>query len=320
MNLAILGTGSYGLSLAMMAVQNTKNITMWTPVIEEYQQLKETYMSDLLPGVLIDSHIKFTNHLKHAVEKADAILIVVPTPFLSQTLKEMKAYLTNNQVVFIGSKGLLEGEIPWIHHALIEEVPELHGIIAGPSFALDIAQKMPIGLTLGTTNDKVFQVATECFETSTLKLERSKDLLGMEICGTLKNIFAIGEGILNGLGVTESTQALYFNRAIVTTKELLKAMHAVEDTIFTHAGIGDMYLTMSSVRSRNYLYGTLIGQKEAKETNLFQETHTIEGKNGLKQLIPLLRRESLSFPLLEVLYQIIYEHQNPSEIISYIYQ
>lgn len=320
MKVAILGTGAYGLSLGMKVVENTKDLILYTPIDTEYQMLKETYQSTFLKGVTLDRHMTFTTSLRQAIDQADIILITTPTQYLPSLFAEMKNDVKPNQILLLGSKGLLDTTPPWIHVNMQLLFPNnAYGILSGPTFAKDVVTSLPIRLTLTTDSKYVQECVKKAFQTSSLTIENHTDYLGVELCGALKNIFAIGSGILAGLSASESTMAFYFYHAVMETKTLLKQMGASESTIFTAAGIGDMYLTMSSKSSRNYSYGWTLGSKaSAKEITTYEIEHTVEGRNGLQQLLPLLSESKIENELISVLYQIVYEKKDPEILLNYL--
>ena len=321
MKITILGTGAYGLSLGMMANQNQMAVTLYTPIKEEYETLITTYQSPYLKNISLPRTFQFGNDLKNAVKDAKLILIATPTQYLVDLLNTLKPYIEKDQIIIIGSKGVLSDGTPWIHEKMENELKGVkYGILAGPSFAKDIAQNMPIELTLATLHDDVISLAKKALETKSLSIEKSSDLVGVELCGVLKNIFAIGAGIIHGLGVTESTKAFYFRKAVCIVKDILKKSGCQEETVFTDAGIGDIFLTLSNPQSRNYQYGVLLGSKVEKEIiNQFESKNTIEGRNAIRILCEASINQTFTHPMLTVLYQIIFEKEDPEILIKLLY-
>ncbi len=319
MKITILGTGAYGLSLGYKAIQNQKDVTLYTPVKEEYEKLVETYQSPHLENISLPKGLKFSNDLASAVQNANIIIIATPTPYLAELLAHLKGLIQSWQIVIIGSKGVFPGNQVWMHEAFAGGLKiSNYGVLAGPSFATDIVQNMPIELTLATSDDIVVNAAKEALETSSLSIEGTNDLKGVELCGILKNVLAIGAGILHGLGMTESTKAYYFQQAVNIVKCMLEKCGCQKETIFTSAGIGDMFLTLSSSHSRNYQYGVLIGSKQPKDIIAeYESKNTIEGKNG----IILLNNQHLSFEhsIVHILYLIIHENEKPERLIENLY-
>lgn len=321
MKIAILGTGAYGLSLGLMADQKHTKITLYTPIKEEYETLRTTNQSPYLENISLPNTFQFSNDLKSAVKDASLILIATPTQYLVDLLDTLKPFIEEEQIIIIGSKGILPHGNPWIDQKMESEFKNIkYGILAGPSFAKDIAHNMPVELTLATLDDDVISLTKKVLETKSLSIEKSDDIQGVELCGILKNIFAIGAGIVHGLGVTESTKAFYFRKAVCIARDILKKSGCQEETIFTNAGIGDMFLTLSSMQSRNYQYGVLLGSKAEKETiNQFEFQNTIEGRNAIRVLCETSTNQSFTHPMLTTLYQIIFEEEDPEELIKLLY-
>lgn len=318
MKITILGTGAYGLSLGYRAIQNQKDVTLYTPIKEEYEKLVETYQSPYLENVALPKALKFSYDLASAVQDANIIIIATPTPYLAELLTNLKGLVLSYQIVIIGSKGVFPGNKLWMHEAFAGGLKiSNYGVLAGPSFATDIIQNMPVELTLATNDDIVVDLVKEVLETSSLSIEGTSDLKGVELCGILKNVLAIGSGILHGLGMTESTKAFYFQQAVCIVKYMLEKCGCQKETIFTSAGIGDMFLTLSSSHSRNYQYGVLIGSKQPKDIIAeYESKNTIEGKNG----ILLLNNQHLSFEhsIVRILYSIIHENERSERLAEYL--
>ena len=197
MNIAILGTGAYGLALSLMFHRNKCNIKMWTKFDEERDMLVEKREHiKVLPGVHIPSDIYFTTDMKDAVEGADLIVIAVPAGFVDSVSSELKYCINDTQHICIASKGIEQGTCSFVYDILTRYIDsEKIAVISGPSFAIDIASLCPIGLALATTNEETDRLLKKTLQNDYLKLRSTHDIVGVELCGSIKNVIAIAAGI-----------------------------------------------------------------------------------------------------------------------------
>ena len=134
--------------------------------------------------------------------------------------------------------------------------------MSGPSFAIDLANSEPVGLTIASKNKKTISKIKSAYGKNTIKLRPTNDILGIEICGSIKNVIAVAAGILEGLGYSESTRSFLITESLHDIKELIYGLGGRKKTILSYAGVGDLLLTATSIKSRNYSYGILIGKKD----------------------------------------------------------
>ena len=237
MKITILGTGAYGISLALMFNKNTKDITMWTKFPNECEMLeKERENKKVLPGVIIPNNIKFSSNMKEAIDGAELIVIAIPAAFCDNVFDELKNYIKKEQHICIATKGIEQDTCLFITDVLYKYIKTKNvAVISGPSFAIDIASNVPIGLTLATKNKKTEELLKTYLQNDVLKLRQTNDIIGTEICGSIKNVIAIAAGMLDGLNMPESTQAMFITESLHDIKELIKALGGDGKTILSFA-------------------------------------------------------------------------------------
>ncbi len=309
MKICIIGTGAYGLALSLMFHENNCDIIMWTKIDKELNELNTNRTNNkALPGIKIPNNIKFTNNLKIAVENSNLIVIAVPATYIDDISKSLKNYITPNQHICIASKGIENDTCLFANDVLQKYIKTNKvAIISGPSFAIDITKKVPIGLSLGTKNKKTEQIIKMTLQNKYLKLRTTKDILGLEICGSIKNVIAIAAGILDGMGLPESTQAMFITESLHDIKELIKALGGDGKTILSFAGFGDLLLTCTSTKSRNFTFGKLIGENQPKKIiEQYIETTTIEGLYTLKSIHQLIKNKKVDIPIIDLIYNIVF--------------
>ena len=321
MKIAILGAGAYGLSLALMFSKNSSNIVVWTKFEEEKEVLEKNHENILhFKGVKLPDCFNYTTNMKEAVEDASLILIAVPAGFVDDVSKELKKYIKKDQHVCIGSKGIEQDTCLFVADVFKKYIKTSKlAIISGPSFAIDIASNVPIGLSLGSKNKETIAILKKLLQNNTLKLRATRDLLGIEICGSIKNVIAIAAGILDGMGMPESTQAMFITEALNDIKNLIKALGGSKKTILSFAGFGDILLTCTSKKSRNFTYGYMIGSGVPKEEiNEYLNKTTVEGLYTLKSVYKLLDNKKVNMPIINLIYNIIFNDFKPTELLQFL--
>jgi glycerol-3-phosphate dehydrogenase (NAD(P)+) len=321
MKIAILGTGAYGLSLALMATENSNNkIMMWTKFEEEKQTLLENFGNPkLLPNVVMPSEIGYTTNMEECVRDSDIILIMVPAGFVDDVSRELKKYY-NKQYICIGSKGIEQDTCLFVADVVRKNIKTRRlSVISGPSFAVDIASYVPIGLSLASSQKKTAKVIKKALENKYLKIRTCDDILGIEICGSIKNIIAIACGIVDGMGLPESTKAMLITEAMHDIKELIHALGGNKKTILSYAGIGDLILTCTSSKSRNFTFGRLIGSKASSdEINNYINSTTIEGLYTLRSIYKLLKNKRVRMPIIDIMYRIIVGREDITLLTNFL--
>ena len=250
----ILGTGAYGIALALMFNKNVENIVMWTKYEEEKERIERDRENKfVLSGIKLPKNIKFTNDINFAIKEADLIVIAVPAGYVNDISILLKDYIKENQHILIASKGIERNTCSFVHDILLRHVKTNNlGVISGPSFAIDVSNNEPVGLSLGTKNKETEKLVKSTLQNDTLKLRTTDDIIGIEICGSIKNVIAIASGMISGMGYSDSTKAMFITEALHDIKSLIKAFGGNEKTILSYAGVGDLILTTTSIKSRNY--------------------------------------------------------------------
>lgn len=319
MKIAILGTGAYGLGLATMFLENNCRISMWSKFKDEVEYLQAKRKSKLI-DIKIPKEISFTTNMKQCINKADVIVVAVPAQFVDDVSLELKQYIKKEQHICIASKGIEKDTCLFVSDVVEKHIKTKNiAVISGPSFAVDIINKVPIGLSLGTKSKKTEQILKQTLQNNYLKLRTTDDIIGIEICGSIKNVIAIAAGMLDGMGLPESTQAMFITESLHDIKELIKILGGNKNTILSFAGFGDLLLTCTSVKSRNFRFGKMIGEhKSKKEIDNFVNTTTIEGLHTLESIYDLLNRKKAKIPIIDMIYDIVLEKEKPEILKKFL--
>ena len=321
MNITILGAGAYGIALSSMFLENNCNVTMWTKRESEKEILeKERCNNKVLPGYKISEKIKFTSNLENAVQGANVIVIAIPVKFVTSVIIELANYYKKEQHICIASKGIEQGSCLFIANIIKKNIKTKKVcVVSGGTFAVDMIKKVPLGLSLASKNKGTISIMKKSLENQYLKLMPTTDVFGVEMYGAIKNVIAIASGIIDGMGYPESTKCMFITKALNDIVELIYEMGGNKKTILTYAGIGDLLLTCNSVKSRNYSFGYMIGQKNDKKTiEEYKENTTIEGLYTLKSIYDLIHRRKIKMPIINIIYDIVYKDKDITILKDYL--
>ncbi len=317
---AVIGGGSWGIALASVISENVHNVTIYKrKFLESNDQEK------------LSSNVKISNKINHTLFKANAVIIAIPAQqiykFFSKLKTIHKEFLTKIPIV-IASKGIYNKGFMLLHNVIEEILGQCKvAVISGPNFASEVINKLYSGSTLAflpsfiaeVENKQVIQNLTNIFTSKSFFVQVSSDLIGTEVCGAVKNVYAIGAGMLQAMDIGENIKAAYLSSSINEIKKIIKAYGGQEETVMTIAGIGDLILTCSSTKSRNTNFGYQfiknkinIYNKESIEEMLLSYG-VIEGLATLISIKQFTNHFNFSYsaiPICNALYRVIYENKN----------
>lgn len=316
MKVCILGTGVFGISIAKMLTYNNHEITMWTKFQEERDYIINNHSIKGMPDIFVDNEINISCNLEEAIKNNDIIIVAVPSNFVLEQLKEI-AIIDTNKIVCIASKGIDVNTNKFISDLAVELGINNICYISGPTFAHELASLNKMGFTIAASNSNVSNVIFKLFNNDLLKLEITDDIKGVQLSGTLKNIFAIVCGLMDELDYSASTKALVINSLI---NELNDAIIKLSDsrTILSLAGIGDIWLTCTNNQSRNYTFGKLIAKSSKDEIDSYLSSNTVEGYDNLNIILKTKDIYDLNLPLIEFVNKIIKKQTSIDDMISFI--
>lgn len=310
MNVTILGAGAYGLALSKMFLNNNCNVTIWTAVESEYKMIKKYKCNRLvLPSYKISDKIKITMNMKEALSNTKLLVLAIPVKFMRNTLIEVKKYYKNYHIC-IASKGIEQNSCLFPYD-IVKKIFKTNkiGVISGGTFAVDMIDGAPMGLHAASKNKQTLKIIKTYLGNELLKIDTSNDVLGTEFWGSIKNIMAIGCGIIDGMNYPDSSKSLFFTKCFKNITDLVYDFGGNKSTATTYAGIGDLYLTCTSIKSRNYTFGKMIGGNINKDyIGEYLEATTVEGYYTLKSFYELTRKKKKKSKIIDILYTIVYSN------------
>lgn len=320
-NIAILGTGSYGIGLAKRLVDNDCNVTMWTSVKDEYEMLIRDRVNKVyLPDYYIDNRILIKDNLEETIKEAQIIFIAIPVKYVMNTIKELKKYYQKNQIIVVACKGIIQDSLSFVSYLIKNELNCKNiAVISGGTFAIDMIKDDYLALTVASKKKKIANLVKSTLENKYLSMDITNDVFGVEMYGAIKNVMAITLEIANGYGYCESTKSLLITKFINDTSKMIEDFSGNKMTMFTYAGIGDIWLTATSPTSRNYAFGNLVGKKSSQqEINDYLKNTTVEGYYTLKSLYELFKKNNYKMEIIDILYSIIYDNKDISLLEEYL--
>lgn len=320
MKIGLFGCGAYGMALSSILTNNDCDITMWTKFEEEKELLSTTRQNiKLLPNFTISDKIKLTTSVEECIRDKELLIIAIPAAHIDALAIEMKSYIKDNHIL-IATKGI-EQETGLFINQILEKYLDTRNIavIGGPTFAMDLISKMPAGLSVASKKPETIKIVKQALQNNYIKLRETDDIIGVEVCGAIKNVIALSSGMLAGLGANDSTVAMLLTEAIHDMKEIIEAFKGDKKTVLSFAGFGDLLLTCTSVKSRNYSFGKLIGEKRPKqEIDQYLKNTTVEGFYTLESIYKLLKNKKVSIPIIDLIYDIAVKGKEPEKLLTFL--
>ncbi len=311
-NITILGSGGFGLSLAIMCDNMGHDVTVWSAFRDEIDTLMRTgELRSKLPGALISKRVNLTTDIS-CVAGADIVIIGIPTPFVAEVCEKAKPHISEKTVVVSTSKGFENGTMRRMSEVIESILDNPTVVLSGPSHAEEIAQGMPTTVVAACGNIEYANFVQDMLANKTLRIYTNSDVIGCEVGGSLKNTIALASGVVDGMGYGDNTKAALMTRGLTEIARIGVAMGAKEKTFSGLTGLGDLIVTCTSMHSRNRRCGILIG-KGVPADDAVKRVGTVEGYLCTKNAYPLVKRLGVDAPIIEQLYKVLFEGMSPHE-------
>lgn len=321
MKVSILGMGAFGIALTKILKKDVK-VSIWTNFEDELKSVELKRENPIvLPGVKIDSKVELTTDIKKSVKSAEVIFIAVPAVAVREVSILLKEYIAEGQTICILTKGI-ERTSNMFMLDVVKEIIDTNNIciLAGPSFAIDVANGENLGITLASENDDVKQKVESVIKEDNICITKTSDIIGVEISSAIKNIFAIICGMVEGRNESDSTRAAVLTVLLNDFRLAMGVLGGKETTIYSFAGIGDFLLTCMSSKSRNYTFGKLLGQGMGLEEALNNmQVKTIEGLYTLDAVYDILKQRQVKINSINLIYDVIYNHKKVENLLKEIW-
>lgn len=320
MKISVIGFGAYSIAISKMLAKKNNEIMIWTESKEKLMEFKKTKKLASVLDTSLPQNISVSTNIEEVIKKSSIIYIITSSKYVDDISHKIKPFYNKEIPICIASKGIEESTQKLLSKVINEILHTKNiAVISGPTFAIDIVNEEPVALALASTSKKAKDLVIKTLANDTLKLRATKDMIGIQLCGSIKNIIAIASGILSGLGYSNSTQSFLINESLHDIKKIIKYMGGKPKTILSFAGVGDLMLTCSSTKSRNYSFGYCIGKtKNKEEIAKYLKTHTVEGYYTLNTVYNMLKKKNINIELINVIYNIVYNQEDPQNLAKFL--
>lgn len=307
MNIAIIGSGSFGCALAKI-LSNNNNVKIWSYLQEEADMINNEHKCIFVKDLLLDESIIASTNYEKVIENTQIIVLATPSRVVREICKNIKNFITNQEIVLL-SKGMEEEKL--LSEVIYEELGKEPSIISGPSHAEQIARDIPTFVMYSGNKD-----LKNIFETDNFHLTYTDDSIGMQLGAALKNIISLGSGIVEGLGYESNTLSYFITEGLSEINEISIRMGAKSETIYGLAGLGDLLTTSLSMDSRNKRAGLLLAQGKSIDEVRKEVGMTVEGLDSLKSGYNLAKKYNIEAKIIDNLYNIIYNNKDIKTILD----
>lgn len=314
-NIGVLGAGTWGTALARMLAVNGHNVTMWSALPQELIELKNTRKHKNLPGCTLPESIVYTPDIHEICQGRDILLFAVPSPYVRTTARACLPHLAPFQVIVDVAKGIEAGSLMTMSQVIQSEVdsqPGLQGVrvvaLSGPTHAEEVALDLPTAIVASSEDMAAAEKAQDIFMNPNFRVYTNNDVIGVELGGAVKNIIALGCGIACGLGYGDNARAALITRGAAEISRLAPVCGGSSGTIAGLAGIGDLIVTCTSVHSRNFRAGVLMGQGKTSEQAVAEVGMVVEGLNALPGVKALAAKYHVELPIVNMVDAIVSGH------------
>ena len=315
-NVAIIGSGSWGVALAIHLAKQGHSVKLWSFSQEECDMINNEKKCKFLPNAEIPEGIKCTTSHKEAIEGSNFIIHVTPSKFTRDVVRQYKQYVTNQPIV-ICSKGFEKDSLLTLDEVIQEEIPNAKiAVLSGPSHAEEVSVALETVLVVASKHNAVLKLVQDAFMSNKMRIYTSRDIKGVELGGALKNIIAFCAGVAAGIGLGDNTFAALITRGLAELTRLGVALGGQRDTLYGLSGLGDLIVTCLSEHSRNRRAGKLIGQGKTLDEAKQEVGMVIESIDNIEVAHELGKLHNIEMPIVEAVYGILYEGLKPEDAVN----
>lgn len=317
--IAVIGAGSWGTTLASLLGDNGHDVHLWARENEVVDEINNQRKNSIyLKGVKISGNVKASSSLKEVVTGAEIIVSAVPAQFTREVAKKYSEFIGKDAVVVNVSKGIELGTFKTMSQVLKEELKNAKiAALSGPNHAEEVSRKIPAATVVASENSEVLLKLKETFQTDYFKVYPHDDIIGIEICGAVKNITAIATGVCDGLGLGDNAKGSIITLGLREMSLFGRHYGAKRRTFYGLAGVGDLVATCTSKHSRNRFVGEKIAEGKSLE-EIKEEMHGMiaEGVKTVKAVYEFSKKHNIDMPLTHQAYKVIYESKHIKEAVK----
>ena len=315
--IGIIGSGTWGNAIAVLLHNNGHQVTLWSAIAEEIEEICRTHRHKNLPEVTLPEDITYTADLEEAMRDKRILVMAVPSVFVRSTARRMKPLCKDGQIVVDLAKGIEENSLKTMSEIIKEEIPQCEAaVLSGPSHAEEVSRGIPTTCVAGSRKRQVAEEIQSIFMSPFFRVYTSPDVRGIEVGAALKNVIALAAGIADGLGYGDNTKAALITRGIAEIARLGTAMGGKPQTFAGLSGIGDLIVTCASMHSRNRRAGILIGKGYTMDEAMKEVQMVVEGVYSAKAALALAKKYYLELPIVEQVNEVLFDNKPASEAVG----
>ncbi len=315
MNLTVLGNGGFGTAMALCGLRAGHRVRLWGHDPDYTAELARTRRNPrYLPDVELPAELDVSTEPRRVLDDAEVVLVAIPTQHLRATVAGLAAHLPAGTPLVSLAKGLEQGTAERPSQVLAEAFPTAPVLVlSGPSHAEEVAKGLPAVLVIAGEDAALRAHLREALSCDCLRVYSNDDLLGVELCGALKNVMAVAAGIADGLGLGDNTKAAILSRGLVEMTRYGVAAGARAETFQGIAGVGDLAVTAFSRHGRNRAFGERIGRGETLEQILAATRKVAEGVWTSRVVRQRAREMAVEMPITEAVCAVLFDRL-PAEV------
>ena len=315
-NIAIIGSGSWGVALAVHLARLGNNVKIWSFMEEERDIINNEKRCKFLPGLVLPENITCSTNFEDVIKDSEFILHVTPSKFTRSTFKQYKQYVGNKPIIICG-KGFEKETLETLDEVILEEMPEAKvGVLSGPSHAEEVSISMPTALVIASKHQNILKIVQDTFMSENMRIYTSNDVKGVELGGALKNIIAFCAGVAAGIGLGDNSFAALITRGLKEISRLGVELGGKEETFYGLSGLGDLIVTCLSEHSRNRKAGFLIGQGMSLEDTKKEVGMVIESVDNIEVAYELGKLHNIEMPIVETMYDVLYKKLDSKKAVK----
>lgn len=320
MRIAVVGAGSWGSALALASSRAEHEVLLWAHDPEVAAEMRETRSNRAyLPTAQFGKNVSITNDLAEIAEFSDLVLMVTPSHHYREVLTQLREHLRRPVRIVSGTKGI-ENEslsrVSEISESVLGEGLSSFAVLSGPTFAAEVSLDYPTTAVIASDSDEFSTLVQHELSYETFRLYRSRDVVGVELGGSLKNVIAIAAGVIEGLGYGSNTTAALITRGLHEMRRLGVNLGGAPETFAGLAGMGDLVLTCTGSLSRNRGVGVQLGQGKTLPQILQESRYVAEGVKTAKSAKQIADRHETEMPIVSEMYALLYEGETPQDSLS----
>ncbi|WP_391121700.1 NAD(P)H-dependent glycerol-3-phosphate dehydrogenase [Psychrobacillus sp. L3] len=319
--ITVLGAGSWGTALAMVLANNNHDCLLWSHREDQAIEIDIDHTNKrYLPNTVLPSNLNATSDFERAIDHATTIILAVPTKAIREVCQQLRALLKEKKLFVHVSKGIEPNSLKRISEMIEEELPsnlvEAIVVLSGPSHAEEVVLHHPTTITAASEKLEAAKKVQDLFMNNSFRVYTNDDVIGVEIGAALKNVIGLAAGIVDGLGYGDNAKAALITRGLAEISRLGISLGAEAYTFSGLTGMGDLIATCTSVHSRNWKAGNLLGKGATLESVLEEVGMVVEGVRTTQAAYQLAQKQQVSMPITEALYSVLFEHVNPKEAVD----